>query len=55
MFKYRLISKILMIAGSMTLFAGTAVNAQDVAAEQSMKIDALFANWNRTDSPGCAD
>jgi CubicO group peptidase (beta-lactamase class C family) len=54
MFKYRLISKILMIAGSMTLFAGTAVNAQDVAAEQSMKIDALFANWNRTDSPGCA-
>ena len=27
---------------------------QDVTAEQSKKVDEVFAKWDRTDSPGCA-
>jgi CubicO group peptidase (beta-lactamase class C family) len=29
-------------------------SGQGVSAEQSKKVDEVFANWDRTDSPGCA-
>jgi CubicO group peptidase (beta-lactamase class C family) len=31
-----------------------AVLGQNVTAEQSKKVDEIFAKWDRTDSPGCA-
>jgi CubicO group peptidase (beta-lactamase class C family) len=31
-----------------------AASGQSVTAEQSKKVDEIFAKWNQTDSPGCA-
>jgi CubicO group peptidase (beta-lactamase class C family) len=41
------------VAAMAALMAG-AVRGQGVTADQSKKVDELFAKWDRTDSPGCA-
>jgi CubicO group peptidase (beta-lactamase class C family) len=40
-------------AGLASIAAGVTL-AQGVTAEQSKKVDEVFAKWDRTDSPGCA-
>ncbi len=43
-----------MVAGAAAF--GQSANGQgaNVSAEQSKKVDEIFAKWDRTDSPGCA-
>lgn len=43
-----------LFAAGFAALAGGAAYAQGVSAEQSKKVDEIFAKWDRTDSPGCA-
>jgi CubicO group peptidase (beta-lactamase class C family) len=43
-----------VVAVGFAALTGGAVYGQGVSAEQSKKVDELFAKWDRTDSPGCA-
>src|ERR1700759_1411974 len=43
-----------LIAAGLALAASGAARAQSVTAEQSKKVDEIFAKWDKTDSPGCA-
>ena len=43
----------LLVVG-IVVFQGPAALGETVTAEQSKKIDEIFAKWDRTDSPGCA-
>ena len=44
----------LAVAGWLAFMVNIAASAQYVSSADSSKIDALFAKWNATDSPGCA-
>ena len=49
--------KILNLSLRVAVFSAataSAVHGQGVNADQTKRIDELFAKWDRTDSPGCA-
>ena len=43
-----------MVAGGAAFGQSASGQGASVSAEQSKKVDEIFAKWDRTDSPGCA-
>ena len=46
--------RVAVIAAGVFVITASASLGQSVTAEQSKKVDEIFAKWDRTDSPGCA-